>query len=487
VTCIEILLTFFHGAVDRTKLSTQEHLITALQSQRKTLEELLASGNSQELPDIAELNLICASEFPGVQPLDIDGYLSRIDEMAQRVDSEIYRNYHRFIANPAQTYNSKAKYCVMMMVTVLQQDFGVRYNPERIRSPDFRDERDLFIHGILNGNGVTCASMPVLYTAVGRRLGWPMKMVHARAQLFCRWDDPKGKHHFGKERFNLEATGQGASFPTDDYYRTWPEPLSDEMVERLGYLNSISPETEFADFLVLRGHCLEDNGWIGKACDVYRAACRLTPNDLINRAFWEHAESVRQHLIERQTLLDYFGPDVPLPFGYFPRHVLQQMAAEMAMADCEYTNRMNAIQQAEREARLQSQMARPNARGAAHRWPDAPTHPTSAFPPMHNPIGQVGAGIPGFPHSPGFGGVPQASTMPPFIGIGSPFSSFPNPNVGSLPAKLLSTVDPGRLMHRRQEVVAICRSLPAGAVVKQPNRLLLAPTQPKQNITAQEN
>ncbi len=463
--------------------------MAALQSQRKTLEELLASGNTQELPDIAEVNLLCAAELPGSQSLDIDAALARIDEMAQRVKFEILRNWYRFLTHPGQADNSRAKYCVMMMVTVLQQDFGVCYNPDRIRNPDFRDAGDLFIHGMLDGNGGTCASMPVLYTAVGRRLGWPMKMVHARAHLFCRWDDPEGQHLYGKERFNLEATGQGASFPTDDYYRTWPEPLSDEMVERLGYLNSISQETEFADFLVLRGHCLEDNGWVGKACDTYRAACRFTPNDLINRAFWDHAESVRQHLIERQTLLDYFGPDVPLPFGYFPRQVLQQMAAEMALADCEYTNRMNAIQQAEREARFQSQMqmARPNARGAAHRRPGVPVNPASTFPPMHNPIGQMGVGIPGFPQSPGFGGVLQASMMTPFNGIGSPFSSFPNPNMGSLPAKLLRTVDPGGLMHRRQEAVAICRSLPPGAVIKQPNRLLLSPTQTKQNITAQEN
>ena len=463
--------------------------MTALQSQCKTLEELMASGNSQELPDIAELNLLCAAELSGSQALDIDAALARIDVMAQRVGFEIRRNWHRFLTNPGQADNSQAKYCVMMMVTVLQKDFGVRYNPDRIRNPDFRDAGDLFIHGILGGNGGTCASMPVLYTAVGRRLGWPMKMVHARAHLFCRWDDPEGQHPYGKERFNLEATGQGASFPTDDYYRTWPEPLSDEMVERLGNLNSISPETEFADFLVLRGHCLEDNGWIGKACDAYRAACQFTPNDLINRAFWEHAESVRQHLIERQTLLDYFGPDVPLPFGYFPRHVLQQRAAEMAMADCEYSNHLNALEYERQQARLrlQRQMAMPKARGAGHRGPGASVHAAPSFPSIPNPMEQMGFGMPGFPHSPGFGGVPSTSAMPPFIGIGSPFSTVQAPNVGSLPAKLLRTVNPGRLMQRRQEAVAICRSLPPGAVIKQPIRLLLAPTQSNRNLTAQEN
>lgn len=463
--------------------------MTALQSRRKTLEELLASGNTQELPDIAEINLLCAAEIPGSQSLDIDAALGRIDEMAQRVGFEIRRNWHRFLTNPGQAENSRAKYCVMMMVTVLQQDFGVRYNPDRIRNPDFRDAGDLFIHGMLGGNGGTCASMPVLYTAIGRRLGWPMKMIHARAHLFCRWDDPEGQHQYGKERFNLEATGQGASFPTDDYYRTWPEPLSDEMIERLGYLNSISPEAEFADFLVLRGHCLEDNGWIGKACDAYRAACQFTPNDLINRAFWEHAESVRDHLIERQTLLDYFGPDVPLPFGYFPRHVLQQMAAEMAMAVGRYNDQMNALVQEQQETRLrrQMQMDQRNLRGPRHQLAGVPIQPPNHFPPMHNPMGQFGFPMSGEPFSPGFGGVPAISPMFPFNGFGSPFSTVPGNNVGPLPARFLRVSDPDRLEHRRHEAIAICRSLPPGAVIKQPNRLLLAPTQSKQNITAQEN
>jgi|GEM_PF-1573240 len=464
-----------------------------LRTQQKTVEELLAFLNStNELDvdgDIAEFNLQCAVGLPSSQSLDVDAALVRIDEMAQHVGAEIHRNYHRFLANPSEADNSQAKYCVLMMVTVLQQDFGVRYNPERIRNPDFRDAGDLFIHGMLSGNGGTCASMPVLYTAVGRRLGWPIKMAHARAHVFCRWDDPEGRYHFGKERFNLEATGQGANFPTDDYYRTWPEPLSDEMVERLGYLKSLSLEEELADFLVMRGHCLEDNRWIGKACDAYRGACQLTPNNVVNRAFWEHAESVRDRIIERQTLLDYFGPDVPLPFGYFPRHVLRQMAAGMAMADCEYSNRMNALEQIRRDAQFQSQiqMARPNPQGAGHRWPGVSAYPTPISPPPQNSIGQIGFGLYGFPNSPGFDGVPEASMIPPFVGIGSPFSPATNPDAGSMSARLLQSVAPRRLMQRRREAVAMCRSLPAGAVIKQPGRLLLAPTQPKQNIIEKES
>ncbi len=164
----------------------------------------LAAGKSPAVVgDVAECNLICAQGLPGSESLNTRNLLTRLDEMAEHVDAEIRRNYHRFLADPSQSENSQAKYCFLMLVTVLQQDFGVRYNPDRIRDPDFRDSRDLFIHGMLTGNGGTCASMPVLYTAIGRRLGWPMKLAAARGHLFCRWDDPNGHHPFGKERFNL--------------------------------------------------------------------------------------------------------------------------------------------------------------------------------------------------------------------------------------------------------------------------------------------
>ena len=319
--------------ISKSTISTQSEVIDNL------LASVAAGSGEALVGEIAVQNLICASGLPGSEALDIAACLELIDEMASHVDAEIRRNYHRFIVNPAESQNSQSKYCVLMMITVLQQDFGVRYNPDCIHKPDFRASGNLFVHGMLGGNGGSCASMPVLYTAVGRRLGWPMKMVHTRSHLFCRWDDSDGKHPFGKDRFNIEATGQGVNFFPDDYYLNWPERISDEMIERLGYLKSLTPEQELADFLVMRGHCLEDNGLFEKACDSYNVACQLTPNDLINRAFLEHAELVRDRAIERQTFLDYYGPDVPLPFGCFPQHILRKMASEMLFAEVEKTNR----------------------------------------------------------------------------------------------------------------------------------------------------
>ncbi len=48
---------------------------------------------------------------------------------------------------------------------------------------DWSDSRTRYIHSVLTGFGGTCASLPVLYVAIGRRLGWPLYLVGAKLTL----------------------------------------------------------------------------------------------------------------------------------------------------------------------------------------------------------------------------------------------------------------------------------------------------------------
>src|SRR5205085_7410862 len=100
--------------------------------------------------------------------------------------SETERHFYRFRANPAEFENSEGYFRMLMMAVVLYEDFGVRYNPARISAPApsedddhfFFDSRDVFLHGLLGSTrSGTCSSMPVLYVAIGRRLGYPLKLV----------------------------------------------------------------------------------------------------------------------------------------------------------------------------------------------------------------------------------------------------------------------------------------------------------------------
>ncbi len=159
---------------------------------------------------------------------------------------------------------------------------GVRdptFQDPKCIDPDFRDSRDLFIHGIIDGPGGTCASMPVLYVAVGRRLGYPLKLVETRGHLFIRWDDPSGCVFGLPEVFNIDGAGYGMASHPDDFYRTWPDPWTKADIEGGWYLKSLSREEELAAFLVTRGECLFDNGRLDEAIQAWTWASGLVPHD----------------------------------------------------------------------------------------------------------------------------------------------------------------------------------------------------------------
>ncbi len=63
---------------------------------------------------------------------------------------------------------------MLVLVMVLQRNLGVRATIIRFNAGpyDATDSRNLFLHGLLTGHGGTCVTMPVLYTAIGRRLGY---------------------------------------------------------------------------------------------------------------------------------------------------------------------------------------------------------------------------------------------------------------------------------------------------------------------------
>lgn len=224
--------------------------------------------------DIALMNLLCAKGLPGAENLDIPAVLKQIDEWAAKVKFETERHLYR-VNDPqfADHYqHSEARLRAEFIVQVLQEDCGVHYNPARIATPDWRDSRDLFLHGLVgSSNGGSCSSMPLIYVATSRRLGYPMKLVLANSHIFCRWDGPN-------ERFNIEgASNGGVSFHSDEYYRTWPKPISDAVVERGEFLTSLTPQEELSSFLIDRGMCLDMNGRYPEARAAFAEGHRLMP------------------------------------------------------------------------------------------------------------------------------------------------------------------------------------------------------------------
>jgi len=239
--------------------------------------------------DIAALNLLCAQGLPGAEGWDERRMLDWLDQAAHTVHFETRRHWYRFTEAPSLYNNSAAYFCCYFLLQTLQEDLGVRYNPARIRDskfqdpkcfdPDFRDSRDLFIHGMIDGPGGTCASMPVMYVAVGRRLGYPLKLVQTRGHLFARWNDPEGKCFGFPDTFNVEGAGEGIASYDDEHYKTWPEPWTEIDRAEGWYLKSMTPREELASFLAMRGDCLTDNRRLGEAVQAYAWASAIAPED----------------------------------------------------------------------------------------------------------------------------------------------------------------------------------------------------------------
>jgi len=329
--------------------------------QPSALKELLVlSPTNLEKCDLARMNLLCAEGLPGTEKLKIDDTLATLDLWVQHVKSETERNFHQFRDNPANFNNSEGYFRALLLITVVQQDFNVHYNPAHITTPDspepddtfFVDSKDLFINGLVSTRAMgTCISMPVFYVAIGQRLGYPMKLVTAKNHLFARWESADGQ-----ARFNIEATGQGLSTPDDDFYKKWPFPISDDDIKINSYLKSQTTAQELSLFLETRGHCLRVAGRLPEARTAYLEAQALTPQWPEHKLFLAAAErtAVRpagtrkdptdfvdamnrynQQIMAHEIPMSTPPPD---PSDSFPQHTQQAAWAN-------YVNQMNQYNQ----------------------------------------------------------------------------------------------------------------------------------------------
>ncbi len=231
--------------------------------------------------DAAALHLRVAAGLPGTEGFEIPPLQSLLDRIATLVGVCTRERLDEYERQPAAYEHSAGIFRMAVMADVLQRRVGMRYNPALICEPDpshrwdlhgFEDSRNLFIHGVVSGHGGTCTSMPLMYLAVGRRLGYPLRLVLAKAHLFVRWEETGG------ERFNIEATTtRGLNTFSDDYYRKWPLEITEDESAAGYYLASLSPREEFGLFLSLRAQCLFANGRATDAAKCYAAAGILHP------------------------------------------------------------------------------------------------------------------------------------------------------------------------------------------------------------------
>lgn len=253
-----------------------------------TLKELLAlSDKDLGRVDVARMNLLCAEGLPNAGSNDVGRSLARLDawaEAARKAERKYLPNFYRA---PSKYDNSLAKFKAVTLALTVKEDLKCGYNMELVRSGAmkdmgstrfFRDSRDLFIHGFLERGTGTCASIPVLLVALGRRCGYPLYLVSGKGHLFCRWDG-KG------EVFNIEASMQGVDIYPDSHYRTFPHPFTEAEREDEKYLKSHTPAEELGLFMNTRGNCLRENGMPREAAQAYGVSLRGFPESRQTRAY----------------------------------------------------------------------------------------------------------------------------------------------------------------------------------------------------------
>jgi hypothetical protein len=260
-------------------VASGEGVIATVETPSPFPSQILLSAEEISHYDLLALNLLCAQGLPGIEPLNIGKYRNIVKSWAARVKHETDKYFYQFRQDPNNFSNSEAYFRMLMLVTVLQQDFGVRYNPQLMAMLDgeaqqasqfFCNANNIFLHGILDARLGTCASMPALTVVVGRELGYPLKLVPAKGHLFVRWER-------ADETFNIESASRGMHTYPDTYYETWPTPLSQSEKHSGYFLASLSPVEEYVTFLELRGSCLLDNEKPLEALAVYEHIRSLMP------------------------------------------------------------------------------------------------------------------------------------------------------------------------------------------------------------------
>ncbi len=299
-----------HFQPQKTKpiVAVQTPAQTPTFKQPETLKELLALSPAElEHCDIARMNLLCAEGLPGAENLNVDEDLTALDKWAKWIDSETKRNFHHYSDDPANSYNSTNFFEMLMMSVVLYDDFHVRYDPRWIESPEAirpddgfgRDSRDILIHGLVGSQRMgTCSSMPVLYVALARRLGYPVKLVTTKMHLFMRWESPT-------EQFDMDATGKGLNEYTDEHYKQWPYPITDEEIKAEGYLQSLTAAQELSVFLNIRAGCLYQAGRLQETVAALAAAEKLEPNWRANQVLLAQAEQQLANVSQQQARLSH--------------------------------------------------------------------------------------------------------------------------------------------------------------------------------------
>ena len=148
----------------------------------------LMANDEAAMTEIAETNLNLACGLPGAETLDVPFYLRKLGVWAR-----LSRLRPSAVADLRRSPSDFEFSC-----QIRNADSGHRSATQSGSPLRPRARRELLcsrsahpVHSrSLDGHGGTCVTMPILYIAIGRRLGYPLYLVQAREHFFVRWEEP---------------------------------------------------------------------------------------------------------------------------------------------------------------------------------------------------------------------------------------------------------------------------------------------------------
>jgi hypothetical protein len=257
----------------------------------------LAHESDDELDrrDIIDKHLACADGLPGSDNIDLPRCHNIVTEWAEGVKP--YTNLLLAKGVKVEPDDTEAKVRIRAMIQFLWRGAGLRYNPAKRAEDCVWELPDAFVHGALYGDGGTCGTLAIVYAAVGRRLGYPVKLATSRSpkwgHVFCRWEDPNG------EVFNFEANSTGVGFMSDDHYRE--KGLTPEVEKGGLFLKSLTPRQELAMFLSERATQAYECGRLFECVDAWAYAWSLSPENVIYLNTLEDRYEKWQEDLNRRT------------------------------------------------------------------------------------------------------------------------------------------------------------------------------------------
>jgi len=228
------------SAALQSRITPDEAREITLPAVEPELLRWLAMPDSElEKADVLELNLLVAKGLPECQGLDIAACKQQLDHWANEVRKTLADDPMGF-EREKEKWGTRLRFELTVMGSVLMEDHQVRY----VEKLDHCNADHKFAQGVLKSSTGSCATLPVVWAALGQRLGYPIKIALAPGHLYCVVNT-------GAEKINIETTASAhLSMNSDEKIRQW---CPDALVKDGTFMRPLSNRELIGLFLMIRG------------------------------------------------------------------------------------------------------------------------------------------------------------------------------------------------------------------------------------------